>query len=76
MGGISDWCLCGPPGASILWPAMQLHSIFAKCLLAATVAALLTGCLTRRTVTASDGRTIESKYVVERPVKKLINNSQ
>ncbi|MCF7675767.1 MAG: hypothetical protein K9N23_16950 [Akkermansiaceae bacterium] len=55
---------------------MQLHSIFAKCLLAATVAALLTGCLTRRTVTASDGRTIESKYVVERPVKKLINNSQ
>lgn len=54
---------------------MQLHAISSKCLLAVTSTALLSGCLTRRTVTSGDGRTIENKYGVERPVKKLISNS-
>lgn len=76
MRRFSVWCLRGPLAGSMVSPAMQLHSISAKFLLVVTWAALLTGCLTRRTVTASDGRTIASKYVVERPVKKLMNNSQ
>lgn len=45
-------------------------------LLATTVAALiLTGCLTRRTVT-DGGRVIEKEYVIKRPLKEIIQNSE
>lgn len=54
---------------------MSLNSIPARILLAAAMTALLSGCLTRRTVT-SGGRTVESKYVVKRPIKEVIENSR
>ncbi|MEM1083632.1 MAG: hypothetical protein AAGI48_05880 [Verrucomicrobiota bacterium] len=39
------------------------------------LAASLTGCLTRRTVTVG-GETVESGYVVKRPIKEAIDNSK
>jgi hypothetical protein len=44
-------------------------------LLAAALTLISTGCLMRRTVT-KNGEVIESKYVVKRPLKQVIENSQ
>jgi hypothetical protein len=46
----------------------------ATCLFAAALTLLLSGCLTRRTVTEG-GRTVESKYMFKRPLKEAVNNS-
>lgn len=46
-----------------------------KCLLAAAVAVPFSGCLTQRTVTEG-GRTVKQGYVVKRPLKEAIQNSQ
>ena len=44
-------------------------------ILAAALSLLSTGCLMRRTVT-KNGSVVESKYVVKRPLKQMIENSQ
>jgi hypothetical protein len=44
-------------------------------LIAATMAMVFSGCLVRREVT-SGGRTIQDNYVVKRPLKEAIENSQ
>ena len=46
-----------------------------KCLLAAVLAAPLTGCLTQRTVTEG-GTTVKQGYVIKRPLKEAIKNSR
>lgn len=46
-----------------------------KCLLAALLALPLTGCLTQRTVTEG-GHTVKQEYVIKRPLKEAIQNSQ
>lgn len=38
-------------------------------------ASLLAGCLTQRTVTEG-GQTVSQKYVIKRPLKEAIENSQ
>ena len=43
------------------------------CVLAVALAALLSGCVMRRTVT-SNGKTVEDKYVVKRPLKSALDN--
>lgn len=50
------------------------RKLIPKCLLFAAVAALMSGCLMRRTVT-SNGETIEDKYVIKRPIKEALDNS-
>lgn len=47
---------------------------FAKCLLASAVAILSSGCLTQQTVT-SNGEVISQEYVIKRPFKDAIENS-
>lgn len=47
----------------------------AMCLLAATFTLLLSGCLTRRTVTRG-GHTVESNYVFKRPFQEAVDNSR
>lgn len=39
------------------------------------VSLMLTGCLTRRTVTEG-GQVIEKDYVIKRPLKEIIQNSE
>ena len=51
------------------------RSFIFKCLLAAAIAAPLTGCLTQRTVTEG-GQTVKQEYVIKRPLKEAIENSQ
>ncbi len=50
-------------------------TIFAKCLLASTLVVLLSGCLTQETVT-SNGEVISQDYVIKRPLKDAIENSE
>ena len=45
------------------------------CLLAVTATALFPSCLMRQTVT-QNGEVISSDYVVKRPIKNVIKNSQ
>jgi len=45
------------------------------CVFSAAMAVLLSGCLMQRTVT-SNGQTIEQNYVVKRPLKDALDNSQ
>jgi hypothetical protein len=46
-----------------------------KCLLAATFALPLSGCLTQRTV-SEGGHTVSQEYVIKRPLKEAVMNSQ
>ena len=46
-----------------------------RCTIAVVLAASLTGCLTRRTVTEG-GHTVSQEYVIKRPLKEAIENSQ
>ncbi len=50
-------------------------TIFAKCLLASALVVLLSGCLTQETVT-SNGEVISQDYVIKRPLKDAIENSE
>ena len=45
-------------------------------ILCASVALLLTSCLTQRTVTDGSGTTVEQDIIVKRPIKDLMNNSR
>lgn len=49
--------------------------ILAKYLLAAFLVVLLSGCLTQQTVT-SNGEVISQDYVIKRPLKNAIENSE
>ena len=49
--------------------------IFIKCLLASLLAILSSGCLTQQTVT-SNGEVISQEYVIKRPLKDVIENSE
>ncbi len=44
-------------------------------LAAMVLATSLSGCLTQRTVT-EDGETISQNYVIKRPIKDVVENSQ
>jgi hypothetical protein len=46
-----------------------------KTLLAALLILPLTGCLTQRTVTEG-GHTVKQEYVIKRPLKEAVRNSQ
>lgn len=41
----------------------------------ALAAALVSGCLTRRTVT-QNGQTVEQNYVIKRPIKEAVERSR
>ena len=49
--------------------------LIAKCLLACSAVILMSGCLTQETVT-SNGEVISQDYVIKRPLKDVIENSQ
>jgi hypothetical protein len=49
--------------------------LLAKYLLAASLVVLSSGCLTQETVT-SNGEVISQDYVIKRPLKDVIENSQ
>jgi hypothetical protein len=46
-----------------------------KILLAALLVLPLTGCLTQRTV-SEGGHTVKQEYVIKRPLKEAVQNSQ
>jgi hypothetical protein len=46
-----------------------------NCLLAVTFALPLSGCLTQRTV-SEGGHTVSQEYVIKRPLKEAVHNSQ
>jgi starvation-inducible outer membrane lipoprotein len=46
-----------------------------KSLLAVTFAFTLSGCLTQRTV-SEGGHTVSQEYVIKRPLKEAVRNSQ
>lgn len=48
---------------------------FTTCLLASSLAFLFSGCLTQETVT-SNGEVISQDYVIKRPLKDAIENSE
>lgn len=50
-------------------------TILAKCLLASSLVVLVSGCLTQETVT-SNGEVISQDYVIKRPLKDAIENSE
>lgn len=50
-------------------------SLILKCLLAAVLVVPFSGCVTQRTVTEG-GRTVKQGYVVKRPLKEAVQNSQ
>ena len=45
-------------------------------ILCASVALLLTSCLTQRTVTDGSGTVKEQDIIIKRPIKELMNNSR
>ena len=49
--------------------------LIVKCLLAFSAVVILPGCLTQQTVT-SNGEVISQEYVIKRPLKDVIENSQ
>jgi hypothetical protein len=61
-------------GASAERHLMKIKTI-AKCLLASTVVVFSSGCLMQQTVT-ENGEVTSSNYVIKRPIKELIENSQ
>ena len=70
--------LCRPPEFRKRFAVNKFPAGIRRLLLLAGLAILslgLAGCLTKRTVT-KDGRTVEKKYVVKRPVKNLIQNTE
>ena len=48
---------------------------FLKTVVILTAGALLTGCIVRRTVTEGD-RTVESGYVLKRPIKEALQRRE
>jgi hypothetical protein len=54
---------------------MTFSKSFLKTLVILTAGALLTGCIVRRTVTEGD-RTVESGYVLKRPIKEALERRE
>lgn len=54
---------------------LMKSTILAKCLLASSLVVLVSGCLTQETVT-SNGEVISQDYVIKRPLKDAIENSE
>jgi hypothetical protein len=46
-----------------------------KCLLVAALTLPMSGCLTQRTV-SEGGQTVSEEYIIKRPIKEAIKNSQ
>jgi len=53
----------------------RMIRIALKCLLASALVLPLTGCLTQRTV-SEGGHTVSQEYVIKRPLKEALQNSQ
>jgi len=54
---------------------MMSPKLISVCVFSAAMALLMPACVMHRTVT-SNGQTIEQGYVVKRPLKDAVNNSQ